>query len=46
MFIDYDALQNAFLLVREKPLLMKLIDSCFLVLPIYVYGCAHLLRYA
>lgn len=40
MFIDYDALQDAFLLVCEKPLLVKLINSCFFVLPICV--CAHI----
>lgn len=33
MFIDHDALQNAFLLVCEKLLLMKLMSSCSSVLP-------------
>jgi len=45
-FIEYDALQNPFLLVHEKPLLMKLINSCFSALPVCVCVCAHFLSYA
>lgn len=40
--IDYDALQNAFLLVCEKPLPIKLTNSCFSALPICVCVCTSL----
>lgn len=43
MFIDHDDLQNAFLLVCEKLLLMKLMSSCFSILPLCV--CTSLVLY-